>query len=182
MRYATLGLPFLALALNACCSGGGSAPAEITGVKLGKLMNTSSGYRLRTETSRLPLIAGRSGDTDRTFGLCFHYKEASKLGNLSIVVTAPAPFKTTTAGFSRQGAGNVARLTIEPMSKREGDFCQEMFFDANDPPGRWRMTLMRNESAVKTFDVDVYRPLERPPGVPRTEEGGCGMGRLAAPH
>jgi hypothetical protein len=158
MRYALFGLLCFATALPGCCSGGGQ-PAEITNIKLGKLMKSSNGnLLLRTEVTRLPLVAGRSGDTDRTFGLCFHYKEGPKLGDVSLVTTPPAAVKTTTSGFSRYGAGNSVRLGLGQFAGREGDFCQELYFDAGDPPGRWRFALMRNGATLRTIDIDVYRP------------------------
>lgn len=154
MRYALLGLPCLALALLAC----GRAPGELTGVKLGPLMNTARGLRLRAEASRLPLVASRPGNTDKNFGLCFHYKEPTSLGKVSILINPPAAIRTSNATFNRERVGNGVRLNLEPFANREGDFCQEMFFEAGDPPGRWRFTLLRDDAAVKTFDVDVYRP------------------------
>jgi hypothetical protein len=33
-----------------------------------------------------------------------------------------------------------------------------MCFEAGDPPGRGRFTLRRDDTAVQTIDVDVYRP------------------------
>jgi hypothetical protein len=54
-------------------------------------------------------------------------------------------------------AASAAAARVDGASSA-GDFCQETFFEAGDPPGRWRFTLRRDDTAVQTIDVDVYRP------------------------
>lgn len=159
MRTPSLGVVWLAsvvcVALLACKGG---SKAELTQPRLGTLSGSGENLKLRAETTRLPLIPSRSGNTDKNFGICFHYTESAKLGELAILVSPPSAIKTGSVELEQQKVGDGVRMKLPPMQGNEGDFCQEMFFEAGDPPGKWRFALQQGATTVKSWDVDVYAP------------------------
>lgn len=150
-------IPFgcVCVALLACKS---SERGEITQPRLGTLSGSGQNLKLKAEASRLPLIPSQSGDTDKNFGICFHYEQPAKLGELAILVTPPAAIDTSSVELDKQKAGDGVRMKLPPLSGDEGDFCQEMFFEAGDPTGKWRFELQQGTTAIQRWDVDVYAP------------------------
>lgn len=150
-------LPFLCvcLALLACK---GSASGELTHAKLGTLSGSAQSLRLATETSRLPLVPSKSGDIAKNFGICFHYEHATKLGEVAILVQPPGAIKIDSVELEKEKAGTGVRMKLPPFATDAGDFCQEMFFEAGDPPGRWHFELLNGTTVVRTWDVEVYTP------------------------
>ncbi|MBI3201765.1 MAG: hypothetical protein HYZ29_09510 [Myxococcales bacterium] len=152
----SLGGWFVIAAALLACKGG--SKGEITQPKLGTISGSMPNLKLRAETTRLPLVPSRSGNTDKNFGICFHYKNPSALGDVAIVVTPPSAIKTDSVELQKEKVGGGVRMKLDPLSGSEGDYCQEMFFEAGDPPGRWRFELQAGTSAVKAWDVEVYAP------------------------
>ncbi len=149
-------LSLLVLAALLACKGG--PKAELTQARLGTLSGSGENLKLRAETTRLPLIPSKSGNTDENFGICFHYTEPAKLGELAILVSPPSAIKTGSVELEQQKVGDGVRMKLPPMQGNEGDFCQEMFFEAGDPPGKWRFALQQGATTVKSWDIDVYAP------------------------
>jgi hypothetical protein len=147
----------LALCLAALLACKSSSKAEITQPKLGTLTGPVDRLQLKAEAARLPLVPSKSGDVDRNFGICFHYTEGQKLGEVAILVSPPGAIKTESVELEKEKAGDGVRMKL-PALAGEGDFCQEMFFEAGDPPGKWRFELQQGATAIKRWDVDVYTP------------------------
>lgn len=154
MRHPSLALAAVVLALLACKSSDG----ELTNVKLGTISGAPGSYTLKAETNRLPLVPSKSGDAAKNFGLCFHYTEKEKLGEVSILVTPPGAIDTSSVELDKEKVGNGVRMKVDGLTQSSGDYCQEMFFEAGDPVGKWRFELQRDKKTVKSFDVDVYAP------------------------
>jgi hypothetical protein len=136
----------------------GAAKGELTNPRLGTLSGSGQNLTLKAEASRLPLIPSKSGDTEKNFGICFHYRQPSKLGELAILVTPPAAIDTESVELEKQKVGSGVRMKLPALTGEEGDFCQEMFFEAGDPPGRWRFDLEQGTTSIKSWQVDVYTP------------------------
>jgi hypothetical protein len=154
MRHPTLALAVIVAALFACKS----SDPELSNAKLGTLQGSLGSYTLKAEASRLPLVPGTSGDVSKVFGICFHYTQKEKLGEISILVTPPGAIDTSSVQLEKEKVGNGVRMKVDGMTGSSGDFCQEMFFEAGDPAGKWRFELQRDQKTVKSFDVDVYAP------------------------
>lgn len=152
---ACLLLAVVGAALLACK---GSSAGEVTQPKLGTLTGSAQSPKLASEVTRLPRIAGKSGEVNKNFGICFHYKQPSRLGELTVVVQPPGAIKTDNVALDKEKAGGGLRMKLPPLDGSEGDFCQEMFFDADDPLGKWHFELRNGEALVRAWDIDVYAP------------------------
>lgn len=152
----TLGAALVLMAALLACKGG--SKGEITNAKLGTISGSIPNLKLKAETSRLPLVPSRSGNTDKNFGICFHYKNPSALGEVAIVVTPPSAIKTDSVQLDKEKAGDGVRMKLEPLTGTEGDYCQEMFFEAGDPPGKWRFELQAGAASIRRWDAEVYAP------------------------
>jgi hypothetical protein len=148
-------LALVGAALLACKGGSGGA---ITQPKLGTLTGSAQSPQLASEVTRLPRVPSKSGEVSKNFGICFHYKQPSQLGELTVVVQPPGTIKTDNVQLDKEKAGGGLRMKLPRLDGTEGDFCQEMFFDADDPLGKWHFELRNDEAVVRAWDIDVYAP------------------------
>ncbi|MBK7585568.1 MAG: hypothetical protein IPI67_35965 [Myxococcales bacterium] len=145
----------LGAALLACKGG---SKGGVTQAKLGTISGSMPNLKLAKETSRLPLIPSSSGQTANNFGICFHYENPAAIGELSILVKPPSAIKTGSVQLEQEKAGDGVRMKLQPLEGSAGDFCQEMFFEAGDPPGKWHFELQQGATVLGRWDADVYAP------------------------
>lgn len=128
-------------------------PLVVTDLKLGTLKRSGADIVLDQERSRLPRVAGSSGDLAHTFGICFTATGGGRPHTLDIWVFPPEKISQTS--LRREGEG--VRVTVE-LSQATERLCQEMFFDASDPVGPWRFELRDGAQTLRTWDIEVYAP------------------------
>jgi hypothetical protein len=144
---------FLVLVLLACKRGG-----TVTNAQLGTLLRKPTGHlAIKAPATRLPRVAARKGDIAHSFGVCFDYTQGEQLGKMEVVVRPPAPIKTLRLTSGQKSEAGEVRLSA-PHLRGSGRFCQDMYFDADDPLGNWGFELQRDRDRIKAWTVEVYQP------------------------
>jgi len=141
------------LALLACKRGG-----TVTNAQFGTLVRKPTGHlSIKAPATRLPRVAAEKGDIPHSFGVCFDYTQGEQLGKMEVVVRPPAPIKTLHLTSGQKAKPGEIRLSA-PYLRRSGSFCQDMYFDADDPLGNWGFELQRDRDRIKAWTVEVYQP------------------------
>jgi hypothetical protein len=76
---------------------------------------------------------------------------------MEVVVRPPAPIKTLRLTSGQKSEAGEVRLSA-PHLRGSGRFCQDMYFDADDPLGNWGFELQRDRDRIKAWTVEVYQP------------------------
>jgi hypothetical protein len=137
-------LLLLLLAGTIACSSQASS-GTITQASFGTLQRVDRALARKDEVTRVPIVQGRSGDLDTTFGVCFHYTEGSSLHDVAVLVEPP--------GLSNPEDGILVKIKLKEQA---GHFCQEMYFDAGDPAGVWRFSLKEGGKVLSTWEIEAY--------------------------
>jgi len=144
---------FSVIVLLACKRGG-----SVKNPQLGTLVRGPTGrLQLKATATRLPRVAAEMGDIRHSFGVCFEYTEGEKLGKMEVVVRPPAPIKTLRLTSGQKAKPRELRLPA-PYLHGAGHFCQDMYFDADDPLGNWGFELQRDGDRIKAWTIEVYQP------------------------
>jgi hypothetical protein len=149
---------FVLLVVGALLACKGASKGGVSNAKLGTLSGAIPNLKLKAEASRLALTPSKSGQTDKNFGICFHYENPAAIGELAILVVPPGAIKTDSVELEHEKVGSGIRLKLDPLVGSAGDFCQEMFFEAGDPPGKWHFELLQGAKVLGSWDADVYQP------------------------
>lgn len=143
----------LLLVLLACKRGG-----TVKNAQFGMLMRGPTGkLAVKAPKTRLPRVAAEKGDIEHSFGVCFDYTEGEKLGKMEVVVRPPAPIKTLRLTSGQKVKPDEIRLPA-PYLHGTGSFCQDMYFDADDPLGNWGFELQRDRKRLAAWTIEVYQP------------------------
>ncbi len=150
----TWALLTLLVALFACKT---KSEGTLSNPQIGTLERGPGGLAIKAPVTRLPRVAADKGDIEHSFGICFDYAKGDQLGKVEVVVRPPAPIKTLRLGSGHKATPTEIRLPA-PALRGSGHFCQDMYFDADDPLGTWGFDLARDGKAVKSWQLEVYEP------------------------
>jgi len=154
-RWTSAGLALLLLwALLACK---GSSSPTLTHAELGTLRRSGRHVVLERPARRLPRVAAPRGDIPHAFGVCFDYTHGEDLGSVEVVVHPPGAVKTLRLESGQQVSPGEIRLRTPPFSG-SGNFCQDMYFDDDDPLGTWGFDLVREGKKLQSWQLEVYAP------------------------
>lgn len=154
-RQAGWTLGIAVVGLLACKKGASSATLD--NPQLGTLVRGPSGLAIEKPVTRLPRIAAPKGDIAHSFGICFDYTEGNDLGKVEVVVRPPAAVNTLRLEPGATASPSEIRLPAPPLNG-SGTFCQDMYFDDDDPLGSWGFDLQRDGKTVKSWKLEVYDP------------------------
>lgn len=149
-RTALVALAGLFVALLACKSPGGS----VSNAQLGTLTRASGSLAIKSPVSRLPRVAGDLGEIDKAFGICFDFTDGEYLGKMRIVMRTPAALTTTRLQAGQHPAPNQVVMDVPTLSGN-GHYCQDMYFDADDPLGNWTFDLERDGKSIHHWNLEV---------------------------
>jgi len=141
-------------ALLACKS---SATPTLTNAELGTLKRSGGKIALDSPTRRLPRVAAARGDIEHSFGVCFDYTKGEGLGTVEVVVHPPGAIKTLRIESGQKVSPGEIRLRA-PSFSGSGQFCQDMYFDDDDPLGTWSFDLVRDGKTLQSWKLEVYAP------------------------
>ncbi|MEZ4369649.1 MAG: hypothetical protein R3B07_02460 [Polyangiaceae bacterium] len=139
----------LIVALVACKNSGG-----ISNAQLGTLKGSGSNLSIKTPVTKLARVPGNLGEIDKAFGICFDYANGSSLGKMRIVMHTPAPLTTVRLPGGEHPKPNQVILDVPSLSG-SGTYCQDMYFDADDPLGTWTFDLERDGKSLQHWNLEV---------------------------
>jgi hypothetical protein len=154
-RREGVGISLLLLcALLACKS---SSSPSLTHAELGTLRRSGAHVVLDRPARRLPRVAAPRGDIEHAFGVCFDYAQGERLGSVEVVVHPPGAVKTLRLEPGQKVSPGEIRLRA-PAFTGSGSFCQDMYFDDDDPLGSWGFDLVRDGKTLQSWQLEVYAP------------------------
>jgi hypothetical protein len=131
-------------------------PEAISNPRLGTLVRKAGKLTIGSEVTRLRRVAAEKGDIPNSFGVCFLYSHGERLRDVEVVVRPPAKPKTLRLEPNAQLKGKVIHLPI-PALRNSGEFCQDMYFDSDDPLGTWVFELRQGAEQHRSWVVEVYQ-------------------------